>query len=146
MSSPPTNEDTILFRPSKKRKIYRQRAINDEEETEAPKVAPAAVVKEQSLDELIASASGSAHTDADGQEVEDVTVSMSEILRLRRKNKRVGGVEFKASATAQALRETEEALVVQEAVEEEGGLDIVNGVPRRFASQTGAVGDVNKHM
>lgn len=146
MSSPPTNEDAILFRPSKKRKIYRQRATNDEEETEAPNVASAAAAKEQSLDELIASAAGGTHPDAESGDFEGVHVSMSEILRLRRKNKRVGGVEFKASASAQALRETEEALIEQETADQEGGLDVVNGVPRRFASQTGAVGDVNKHM
>jgi hypothetical protein len=167
-ASPPgaaaNEEASILFRPSKKRKIYRQRAVNDEDgdETEGLRLQAARVTEggtgtaAQSLDELIASASNEGRGIADAGEsggdarVEGVTVSMAEILRLRRKNKRAGGgVEFKSQASGTgagpSLRDEDgngDTDAHDGTAEEVGGLDVA----RRFAAQTGAVGDVNKHM
>jgi hypothetical protein len=153
--SPPgiPTEDTVLFRPSKKRKIYRQRATTDDDavETEAPQVATPAMTKPamQSIDELIASASVISEEGGSSAEVDSVSVSMAEILRLRKKNKRVGGVEFRASAQGQRDDDRSgvvNARTVDVEIGEGGGLDVSNGGPRKFAPQTGAVGDVNKHM
>jgi hypothetical protein len=149
-SPPPTTADAILFRPSKRRKVYRQRAADeDEESTVGPppaivaRLSPTASSNPQSLDELIASAS---NTIKDGEEVEAVPVSMVEILRLRKMKKRTGGVEFRAETQSHSPKVQEQALVEHtEASEESGGL-VDNGVPRKFAPQTGAVGDVNRHM
>ncbi|KUJ23990.1 uncharacterized protein LY89DRAFT_776190 [Mollisia scopiformis] len=149
-SPPPASADTILFRPSKKRKVYRQRAADDEETTASPPtiatpLSPAAASHPQSLDELISSAAS--HVAKDGsEEVEGVPVSMAEILRLRKMKKRAGGVEFRAETQSHAPRGDEQALVEHiESAGELGGL-IDNGVPRKFAPQMGAVGDVNRHM
>ncbi|KAE8447651.1 hypothetical protein EG329_010622 [Mollisiaceae sp. DMI_Dod_QoI] len=153
MASPPSAPvDTILFRPSKKRKVYRQRAADDEEERAAASpptigtpLSPAAASNPQSLDELISSVASNGTKDG-GEEVKGVTVSMAEILRLRKMKKRVGGVEFRAETQPHTPKDNEGALVQHTgAIEESGGL-VDNGVPRKFAPQTGAVGDVNRHM
>ena len=70
---------------------------------------------------------------------------MAEILRLRKlRRPRVGGVEFRAEG--HIARDDDGALIVRT---EEGG-DVQNeagpAVVRKFAPQTGTVGDVNKHM
>ena len=150
MDSTPATEQAILFRPSKKRKIYRQRG-DDDEDPQNNAVSAAAPPAAQSLDELIAS--GSNENSLLAGEVEGATVSMAEILRLRRfKEKRSGGVKFRAANGAIGLHEEEKGLVVRQKEEgdeevkegaNEGGL----GVVRRFAPQTGMVtGDVDRHM
>jgi hypothetical protein len=130
--------DTILFRPSKKRKIYRQRAADDDDEAPSPQTTATEPVA-QSIDELIADVAG------EGLEgLEGTPVSMAEILRLRKQKKRVGGVEFRAAET---IRDGV-ALVVREE-EEDGEGEGVNKAVRRFAPQTGiggSAGDVDKHM
>lgn len=71
---------------------------------------------------------------------------MAEILRLRKKNKARSGVEFKASG--HVARDEEGELILR--AEEEKAGDVVgvvgSGVPRKFAPQTGTVGDVNRHI
>lgn len=145
--------DAPLFRPSKKRKIYRQRATEDDEpappSTLSPPpqtasfsiAAPAPLPTAQSLDELISTAGATSPHDDDP---ETQNVSMAEILRLRKKNKSRGGVEFKASG--HVARDEEGELILR--AEDERGVESagVSGVPRKFAPQTGTVGDVNRHM
>lgn len=150
---PPAEEpSTILFRPSKKRKIYRQRARDDDDDKEERSATPHGVSnvpspvnatgdKEQSLEELVTS-NGAA---VEGDEVEGTKVSMAEILRLRKRNKRLGGVEFRVESHKSRDGNDEQALVLREEGEEGQG-EVVVGAPRRFAPQTGTVGDVNKHM
>ena len=140
MASPtlPTNPppDTILFRPSKKRKIYRQRAADDDEAPSPPSTAVGPIP--QSIDELIA--------DAAGEEREGTTVSMAEILKLRKQKKRVGGVEFRATET---VRGDESSLVVRSPDVEEGDGERASKVVRQFAPQTGIGGagmNVDRHM
>ena len=60
----------------------------------------------------------------------------------------MGGVEFRAEPGGHILRDEDGALVLRKKDgEEEGGLvEVESGVPRKFAPQTGTVGDVNKHM
>jgi len=110
-----------LFRPNKKRKIYRQRVADEDEDTTVVQSPPP-----QSLDELIASASSNAQAGA---------LSMTEILRLRKQQKTKTGVEFRPIGT---MRDEEQRIVREK---EEG-----KGPTARFAPQTGTVGDVNKHM
>lgn len=146
MASPPSESaggDTVLFRPSKKRKIYRQRAADDPEETRP--AASTASPPPQSLDELIASSAGSALHIQDA-ELEGTPVSMAEILRLRKmKQRKVGGVEFSARSTG-LLRDKDGELVrTEDGRDDSGGLG-EGGVVRKFAPQTGTAGDVNKHM
>jgi hypothetical protein len=160
MDSPPptTDGDTILFRPTKKRKIYRQRHDDTTPpETQLsspnPSISPApAQPNPQSIDELIAS-SATLPTTAD-EEAESTQVSISEILRLRQRNKnKRSGVEFRASG--HIARDQDGELVIRHAtatatggegepVPLEGGGG--GAVIRKFAPQTGTVGDVNKHM
>jgi hypothetical protein len=62
-------------------------------------------------------------------------------LRKLRKGKL--GVEFRADESSHTKEDESAGAVVLREEHEEGGLD---GVPRKFAPQTGTVGDVNKHM
>jgi len=128
MDSEGPPNDAILFRPRKKRKTYKQRAGDDDEDTGATEAASPPV---QSLDELISQASHEA----------EENVSMAEILRLRKQRKPRAGVEFKASGNL--LRDEEGELVVQQ---EAGAQPKEVGIVNRFTTQTGTVGDVNKHM
>jgi hypothetical protein len=145
-SIPPAEEpSTVLFRPSKKRKIYRQRARDDDEEAAATvqdttKPQSPAAEQEQSLEDLITS-NGAV---VEGDQVEGTAVSISEILRLRKRNKRVGGLEFKVSGHRSRGDGDEQGLVLRE--EEGEGGEVTVGGTRRFAPQTGTVADVNKHM
>ena len=149
-SPPPSEPSTILFRPSKKRKIYRQRAADSShngdanEETSSPPTTIAPAPAEQSLDELIASSAPNTEEDVEG-----TPVSISEILRLRKLRKpRVGGVEFRVESGG-AKTEGAEGGQAQQIVrrEEEEVEEVQSGLEvRRFAKQTGMVGDLNKHM
>ncbi|ATZ46364.1 hypothetical protein BCIN_01g09750 [Botrytis cinerea B05.10] len=159
MATPISNSDPIpLFRPSKKRKIYRQRNQDDENEikpeisTNAPAPTAAAIPTEQSLDELIASNSIPIKKEEEDGEagMEETPLNISEILRLRKQRKKIGGVEFKAESKIRDGNDDEEngdALVKYEdkdaeETQPEGGLSM-----RRFAPQMGVVGSgVDKHM
>lgn len=157
MSPPPPEAETVLFRPSKKRKIYRQRPSLSDVDTEpgitsptSPPAPQALVPNALSIDELISSSSALAPFPSSETGLEGTPVSISEILRLRKKSKRVGGVEFKASGSTQTSREADGTLLVRSSNDldpaaredaDAGGLAV-----RKFAPQTGAVGDVNKHM
>jgi len=160
-SPPPPIESTILFRPSKKRKIYRQRPADDEPAPE-PQLAtphspssPAVQPNAQSIDELIASTSALASGSIpEGEELEGIPVSIAEILRQRKRNKRAGGVEFRAESGGHLAHDEDGALVVRHAPTDlearlgEEGSEFGTGsrIIRKFAPQTGTVGDVNKHM
>lgn len=144
--SPPV-QDTLLFRPSKKRKLYRQRVDVDEqaslgavESLDAAYLQPHSNASVTSVASLPVSPAIS--------DVESTHVSMSEILRLRKARKpRIGGVEFRNSAPGN--RETTHSLVIISGPVHD---DVVADEPQttvpvgRFATQTGTVGDVNKHM
>ena len=121
MASP--DPSVPLFRPNKKRRLYRQRAADEDEEEDITAIHSP---PPQSLDELIASASSNANADA---------LSMAEILRLRKQRKAKTGMEFRPTGT---VRDEEQRTVREK---EEG-----DGPTARFAPQTGTVGDVNKHM
>lgn len=156
---PPSTEATpLLFRPSKKRKIYRSRAHDDDDDIAVSSVSPppptAGSPAPQSLDELIANTSATSGNGArDVDTSEDIALPMSEILRLRKQRKgRFGrGVEFTAESANRAAREDSKEVVVRRGSEEgekgheEGEAPVVVG-PRKFAPQTGMVGDVDRHM
>jgi hypothetical protein len=140
----PVEADAILFRPSKKRKIYRQRATEDDDSapiTTLPAANPASSA--QIVDTLENGGSG---------DREGASVSMAEILRLRKLRKRVGGVEFRVESTSSAHNDAG-ALVLADGERE--SYEVVDAesadiegpaVVRRFAKQTGMIGDVDKHM
>lgn len=81
--------------------------------------------------------------------MEGVTVSMSEILRLRKLRKhRARGVEFRVEQIGASAQEEEpqELVLRADGDSKEEGLEADGGVKRRFARQTGMVGDVDRHM
>lgn len=155
MTSPPApTGDTILFRPSKKRKIYRQRptATLDDDQflSDSPPSPAPAHTSPQSIDELIASTSANlpSASVAKEEDLEGTPVSIAEILRLRKKTKKSGGVEFRAEG--HIARDEDGALVIRhmpgEGEARPAGEENGTAVIRKFAPQTGTVGDVNKHM
>ncbi|KAH8815040.1 hypothetical protein F5884DRAFT_851542 [Xylogone sp. PMI_703] len=140
----------IFHRPNKKRKIYRRQ--HSDEDVESASLVPSEP-QPQSLDELIASSSApkSAHSGEDSLDEygEKGKVSMAELLRLRKLRKqRAGGVEFRADGVGRhGLMQIEEADGDGNGIEPRNG-DAIPAVAavRKFAPQTGTVGDVNKHM
>ncbi|KAG9240755.1 hepatocellular carcinoma-associated antigen 59-domain-containing protein [Calycina marina] len=117
----PADSDAPLFRPNKKRKLYRHRSPEEDDMTgvNSPPL--------QSLDELIASASNDAKSDA---------VSLAEIMRLRKQRKPKAGVEFRPVGST--VGEEEERTAEEK--------DEKDDSAQRFAPQTGAVGDMDRHM
>ncbi len=161
----PRAAQTILFRPSKKRKIYRQRAQEDDNENNAAALTtPSAPLPAQSSSTDHVPKSPLSLEAGDGirewkgtggdVELEGATVPMSEILRLRKLHKqRVGGVEFRPVMTAGLRNESSfSSMALVPVSESEGGrtedgqAQVAGGV-RQFTRQTGLVGDVvDKHM
>jgi len=87
--SPPQEAETVLFRPSKKRKIYRQRGLDEETSPSSPPLCQG-----QTSNPSLAPAATD-HVYPEPDEIEGTNVPISEILRLRKLRKqRVGGVEF----------------------------------------------------
>jgi hypothetical protein len=135
----------VVFRPGKKRKIYRQRAEEPESatsNTDTPTEAAA-----------VASSSAPA-TPAEAEDEEELSVA--EVLRLRNSRKhKHGGVGFRAGPSgADGDREaseenTEQSLVLHGSADAQQGAEaaVIGGISKRFAPQTGLVGElVNKHM
>jgi hypothetical protein len=145
VTSPSEVANTVLFRPAKKRKIYRQRAGDD-----GPSLTSPPLGATETLDAIVAPVSAE-NVSPIGEELEGTRVSMSEILRLRKLRKhRIGGVEFRASTVNGRGDDVHDGtLVLHERTRaDEEGVEALQeaGVARRFAKQTGMVGDVDKHM
>ncbi|KAK5655032.1 hypothetical protein OQA88_6791 [Cercophora sp. LCS_1] len=145
-SAEPTEVVQVLFRPVKKRKIYRHRSEENEGATANDSVGPSDA---PSTTATIPAAPTVADDD-------DASPSVSEALRLRNLRKhRNGGVAFRARPPSNGDNggatdgNMERGLVLRsgadEAQQEESM--ILGGINRRFAAQTGLVGElVNKHM
>ncbi|KAK6343256.1 hypothetical protein TWF730_010852 [Orbilia blumenaviensis] len=79
----------------------------------------------------------------DAMEEDESSMSVAEILRLRKQAKsKKGGLDFTVDRRAKTpTAEEEEAMAEKDAVDKE-----VNAVVNRFTGQTGAIVDVNEHM
>lgn len=141
-AEPAQKEPQVVFRPGKKRKIYRQRAGDDDDDITKPETpAESSTVAEPSTSEEIPNIA------------EEEGLSVAEILRLRNARKsRLRGVEFRPEQgprDGNTATNTEQSLVLKgNAGDAAKGSDaLVGGMTRRFAPQTGLVGElVNKHM
>lgn len=127
------------FRPAKKRKIYRQRD-HDSNDEDFGSVATAAVADHGGKEDghVIAPATASLIS----EEVEEI--SMADVLRMRRTRKIRGGVAFGVENKAtSAGREEEDA----DGRDTSDVTAMASLRPEdRFQPQTGTVLDVNKHM
>lgn len=129
---PSAESETVLFRPSKKRKIYRQRAGDVDEDMPSAIASSSTVIVPPHEPDL-----------AEADPGESTRISMAEILRLRKQRKtRVGGVEFRSTPALYA-ESPSDALVPANAGE--GNSEVPEPVAR-FAKQTGLAGNVDKHM
>ncbi|PQE27133.1 mRNA splicing factor RNA helicase protein [Rutstroemia sp. NJR-2017a WRK4] len=143
--TPPSNPDPIpLFRPSKKRKIYRQRTDAGSDPETHPEPSSTALPPQQSLDELIESAHPAAEAEAE-------EIDINSVLRLRKQRKKIGGVGFTAErAGAHSAEEAgEEGALVRIEDGEGAGKEVeTEGGMRRFAPQMGILGNaaVDKHI
>ncbi|KAG9235766.1 hepatocellular carcinoma-associated antigen 59-domain-containing protein [Amylocarpus encephaloides] len=134
-------ETPVVFRAFKRRKIYRQRATSEETSDPTTATSPANPPVDQSLDELIRSTAQDVEKDREGG-----NVSMAEILRMRKQRRGKGGVEFRADTGGAS--DGREVGVKEQSDEEkaEVALGSNSGCIRKFAPQTGTVGDVDRHM
>ncbi|KAK0730630.1 hepatocellular carcinoma-associated antigen 59-domain-containing protein, partial [Lasiosphaeris hirsuta] len=144
----PASEAPVLFRPGKKRKIYRHRPEEAEAGTTIPDDVESATT---SSAVATSSTAGFPTTDAAAN---DEGLSVTDALRIRNARKhRHGGVAFRAGPShgddGAYDENTEQGLVPHhgaEAAQQEESV-ILGGISRRFAPQTGLVGElVNKHM
>ncbi|KAK4158179.1 hepatocellular carcinoma-associated antigen 59-domain-containing protein [Chaetomidium leptoderma] len=131
----------VVFRPGKKRKVYRQRPEEPESAT--------------SNSETPTAAGPAAPTERD--EVEEA-LSVAEVLRLRNARKhKLGGVGFRTGRSglrgddrATSEENTEQGLVLHGGsadLQQGAEAVVIGGISKRFAPQTGMVGElVNKHM
>lgn len=147
-TTPEASEPQVVFRAGKKRKIYRQRS----EESDSPTTEIAnesSAVATGPSDGISLESQEPPHLDSP-----DEGLSVAEAIRRRNARKaRLGGVAFRATPPSrnedvgpEGDRNTDQSLVVHE--EGGGAVDIsTGGIVKRFASQTGLVGElVNKHM
>lgn len=175
MDAPPAETKTpelpqVVFRPSKKRRQFRQRAEddNDNNDSSSLKTADSATTsttetatQAPTVQTTALSAPPPAH-DSDavaGDKTSDDTeeggggggLSVAEALRLRNARKsRLKGVEFRAEISSAAAGEQAgvgEHDTARQQQKDEIAEALELGVSRRFAPQAGLVGElVNKHM
>ncbi len=139
------SEPQVLFRPGKKRKIYRHRT--DGAEGQGDLNGSAGETSEAGADTKAKISDDDEDTSAAG-----TALSVAEALRLRNaRRRRLGGVEFRRedvprtdflgenSETSLALRDGE--------VDTNPGAEAAMSISTRFAPETGLIGElVNKHM
>ncbi len=150
MASPDPEPAQVLFRPGKKRKIYRYRSAEDEganTKNDEASTNSVAAVSTTINDSSVAITRGNANEDG---------LSVAEVLRLRNARKhRHGGVAFRAGpithgGDGSATNENpEQSMVLHDSTGPPQQEDpaILAGINKRFAPQTGLAGElVNKHM
>lgn len=139
----------IHFRPSKKRKVYRQRDTDADAETNDH---PLPISQPSAAPALVETSASPAPPASDDVDAETSQLPMAEILRLRKLRKqRLGGVEFRAeqagvskgAAAAPAHHEVESTEGKELELKEDNA---PTGGIRRFAPQTGVGGGVDRHM
>ncbi|KAK3299065.1 hepatocellular carcinoma-associated antigen 59-domain-containing protein [Chaetomium fimeti] len=144
ISAEPDDVPQVVFRPGKKRKIYRQR-LGEPDSTPSNGETPNEAG-------LAASSRPTAAVEND----EDAEISIADVVRLRnsRKNKH-GGVGFSTGPSslggdeAASEENAERSVVFHGNTDAQQGAEaaVVGGISKRFARQTGMVGElVNKHM
>jgi len=145
-----------LFRPVKKRKIFRHRSEDVDEASNNNNTANPST----SGPEPLAATPPVAHNKSDDDEADQAhTVASALRLRQNRARLRGGGVAFRAGPSGvqewgieEYSKNTEQGMVLHNgdaAGPEEDDEDsvILGGINRRFAPQTGLVGElVNRHM
>lgn len=138
----------VVFRHGKKGKSYRQRG----------EVSSSATAGSETADQAEQGTSTTADAATIERDEDEEGLSVAEVLRRRnaRKHKH-GGVGFRAGPSAPGTGDavtneenTERGLVLRgntDTAEQGPEATIVGGIEKRFARQTGLVGDlVNKHM
>lgn len=136
-------EPQVVFRSSKKRKHFRQRAEQpDAEDDGAATNAAVTSTQAQAQDDQ-----ANPHGDNDATS-ETEGLSVTEVLRLRAARKsRLKGVGFRPEGADAATKDedTEQSLALRDDANSAEAVEY--GVSRRFAPQAGLVGElVNKHM
>lgn len=175
MDAPPAETKTpelpqVVFRPSKKRRQFRQRAEDDDNKNDASSSCKAAdsattgttiitTTQAPTAQTTTLSAPPPAH-DSDAVAGDKTSydteeggggLSVAEALRLRNARKsRLKGVEFRAESSSAAAGEQAgvgEHDTARQQQKDEIAEALELGVSRRFAPQAGLVGElVNKHM
>jgi hypothetical protein len=147
-------EPQVIFRPGRKRKAYRQRAEEMEPPLgggeNSPSVTQTSFGATISPDDM---PKGDA-IDLGHIEPSEEGLSVAEVIRLRNARKaRLGGVAFRAGPTMSRAEQkvaedsNSDYCLVLHSSSETPVNSLIGGVTRRFAPQTGLVGElVNKHM
>lgn len=132
------SEPQVVFRPSKKRKQFRQRAEETEPKADdATSQAAAPPKPAQEADTKLADGDNVEASETEG-------LSVAEALRLRNaRRSRLKGVEFRAEGAPKAAADEDQSLLPKDDAQD----SMEFGMSKRFAPQAGLVGElVNKHM
>lgn len=137
-------EPQVVFRPSKKRKQFRQRA--GDSEITADEATNSAAAPPKSAQDTDAKLPDGDDGDGEGSEIEGISVA--EALRLRNaRRSRLKGVEFRAQGAPKVAADEDlgrQSLLSKDDDAQDG---VEFGMSRRFAPQAGLVGElVNRHM
>ncbi|KAK3330344.1 hypothetical protein B0H66DRAFT_611804 [Apodospora peruviana] len=148
----------VVFRPGKKRKIYRQRAEDPDEEAPTTATVSADTNTTTSTAPVPLPPTGASRQpgSADDGDEEEEGLPVAEVLRRRNARKyRLGGVGFHARPFshpdhAKGDMNLEQGMVLHDgtdAFQRQEESAILGGISTRFAPQTGLVGElVNKNM
>ncbi|RSM14043.1 hypothetical protein CEP52_001655 [Fusarium oligoseptatum] len=131
--------EPIRFRAGKKRKAYRQRTDDqDQDSADTPK-SPASATATAAPEDTAAQKA------TEGDDGDDASVTAALRLRNARRG-RLGGVAFRNSNRPDEEINDERALVPRES-DEASNDTVLNSVANRFTHQTGMLADLNdKHM
>jgi len=144
ISAEPEDVPQVVFRPGKKRKIYRQR----------PAELDGATSNHDTTNEASLAAASRPTTSVEHDE-DDQNLSVSDVVRLRNSRKhKHGGVGFSTGPSGlgdngMARENTERSVVLHGNTDAQQGAEaaVIGGISKRFAPQTGMVGElVNKHI
>lgn len=155
----------ILFRASRKKRAVRQRAEEDDDAKSATQTDAAVTINTGSeataaglqdatrtTEPAVSGTVATAPKRDENDKEEGSGLSVAEVLRLRNAKKhRLGGVAFRAgdeAGVATTVQNSEQAMVLHDGGEvQQQEAAILGGVAKRFAPQTGMVGElVNKHI
>lgn len=143
INAEPEDVPQVVFRPGKKRKIYRQRVTELDSATSSHETTNEAGL-----------AASRRPTTVEHDE-DDQNLSVADVVRLRNSRKhKHGGVGFSTGQSGlgddgTARENAERSVVLHSNADAQQGAEaaVIGGISKRFAPQTGMVGElVNKHM
>lgn len=144
-AKPMMSDQDLHTPPFKKRKVYRRRPQNEDNEDDSIHSHPTATASEYMTSNEPTS-QRSRDADAKVYHEQEMPLTVAEILRQRKSvHRRRGGIEYRTVDTPKK-NESSSTQAASPLLDKEDTLDKIITVVDRFAPQTGQVADVDQHM